>query len=133
MDTAQQEETVFAFDVSLSLSADDAARLIDKITPPGFYAWQMVPWQDAGIRVFCKRSKVSKPGELVEARRRAAEATRDSKDAEDTKADAALADILKASPRITAGLARVRLGRLGYRRGNDWVTDSIERAKAARR
>ncbi len=122
-----REEQVFAFDVPLDASAELAAEHIDGLTPDGFFPWQMIVWPGAGVRVFCRRSKASKPGELAEAKRRAAEVTRKAKDAEDAQADIALADIVAASPRITAGVARVRLGRLGYRRGNDWMRDAMAR------
>jgi len=125
---AAREEQVFAFDVPLDLSADEAAKLIDEIVPNGFYTAQMVVWPEAGMRVFCKRSKVSRPGELSEARLKA----RAAKDAEDARADIALREILAASPHISSGIARVRLGSRGFRRGNDWVKEAMMRAKAVR-
>jgi len=126
-------EDFFAFDIPLEVSADEAARLIDEIVPEGFYPWQMVVWSGAGVRTFCKRSKASKPGELAEARLKASEVTRKAKDAEDAQADIALAEILSGNPRLTVGLARDRLGRAGFRRGNDWVKEAMLRAKAVRR
>ena len=121
-----REEQFFAFDIPLDLAADDAAKLMDELCPEGFYPWQIVVLSQATMRVFCKRSKASKPGELAAARRK-------SKDAEDARADLALADILATNPRVTTGVARVRLGRFGYRRGNDWVAEGIGRAKARNR
>jgi hypothetical protein len=83
----------------------------------------MLMWPDVGMRVFCKRSKVSAPGELAAARLKA-------KDAEDRRADVALAEILATTPRVKPGIARARLASLGYRRGNDWVVEAMTRAKA---
>jgi hypothetical protein len=129
---APREEQVFAFDVPLHLSADEAARFVDDLCPNGFFPWQLVVWPGAGTRVFCKRSKASGPGELVAARLKAAEAGRRAKDAEDALADTVLRDILAADPRIKPGIARARLARFGYRRGNDWVAEAMTRAKTAR-
>jgi hypothetical protein len=117
------EEQVFAFDVPLNLSADDAAKVVDDLCPEGFYPWQTVMWPEAGMRVFCKRAKASKPGELAEARLKA-------KDAADAQADLALAEMVAATPCVKPGVARVRLARLGHRRGYDWVAEALERAKA---
>jgi hypothetical protein len=129
----QREEQVFAFDVPLDLSADEAARLMDEICPEGFYPWQTLMWPGVGMRVFCKRAKASKSGEFVEARLKAAKSVNDAKDAEDARADIALAEILAASPRISVGLARVQLGRAGFRRGHTWMADAVTRARAWRR
>ena len=127
-ETGSREEQLFAFDLPSSQSPAAAVRMIEELCPEGFYPWQLLPLPDAGVRVFCKRLKAD-PQKVAAARVKASEVTKQAKDLEDVQAEKSLVAILATNPRITVGTARVKLGRIGFRRGADWVREAMERAR----